>query len=77
MLRYVKEGALDLLALTLPSSLLESVRLVSKDDFLETHVTNRQPLPRAHRRNKLDSSSLASRAVARNLRLTDPQHSVS
>ncbi|KAG0328087.1 hypothetical protein BGZ99_006260 [Dissophora globulifera] len=34
MLKYVKEGALDLLALTLPSSLLESIRQVSEDDFL-------------------------------------------
>ncbi|KAF8931080.1 hypothetical protein BGZ58_007828 [Dissophora ornata] len=65
MLKYVKDGALDLLALTLPSSLLESIRQVSEDDFLSPQVSNRQPLPRARRQN---TSSLSSRAVARNHR---------
>ncbi|KAK3823000.1 MAG: hypothetical protein J3Q66DRAFT_385492 [Benniella sp.] len=65
MFRYVKEGALALM----PSSLLESIRLVSEDDFLSTHATNKQQRPPAHRRNK-DSRSLASRAVARGLRAT-------
>ncbi|KAF9983077.1 hypothetical protein BGZ65_002213 [Modicella reniformis] len=38
MFRYVKKGALDLLAMILPSSLLESIR----QDFLSTQATNKQ-----------------------------------
>ncbi|KAF9431442.1 hypothetical protein BGZ76_000297 [Entomortierella beljakovae] len=68
MLKYVKEGALDLLALTLPSSILESIRQVSEDDFLSTQMSNRQTLPRAKRRNNTQSSWTSSRAVAPNLR---------
>ncbi|KAF9430943.1 hypothetical protein BGZ94_001689 [Podila epigama] len=44
MLRYVKEGAIDFLASTLPQSLLESIRQVSEDDFLAPpHLSHRQP----------------------------------
>ncbi|KAF9345351.1 hypothetical protein BGX26_003250 [Mortierella sp. AD094] len=73
MLKYVKEGALDLLALTLPSSILESIRQVSEDDFLSSsQASNRQQLPRMRRRNNPSASWIASRAVAPNQRKTHP-----
>ncbi|GJJ75044.1 hypothetical protein EMPS_07402 [Entomortierella parvispora] len=59
MLRFVKEGALDLLAFTLPSSLLESIRQVSEDDFLATQLSHRQRQPRLR-----NSSSSSHRSVA-------------
>ncbi|KAF9110006.1 hypothetical protein BGX27_006885 [Mortierella sp. AM989] len=71
MLKYVREGALDLLALTLPSSILESIRQVSEDDFLTSHTSNKQQLPRMRRRNNPSSSWIASRAIAPNQRNTN------
>ncbi|KAG0238435.1 hypothetical protein B0O80DRAFT_427631 [Mortierella sp. GBAus27b] len=62
MLRYVKEGALDLVART--------IRLVSEDD----HVADKPRLPQARRCNK-DSSPFASRAVAPNFRVAHLHHS--
>lgn len=62
MLKYVKEGALDLLAFTLPSSLIESIRQVSDDDFLSPEWGHQQRQPRMRRHNTTSSSS--SRAVA-------------
>ncbi|KAG0203654.1 hypothetical protein BGX33_008980 [Mortierella sp. NVP41] len=62
MLKYVKEGALDLLAFTLPSSLIESIRQVSDDDFLSPEWGNQQRQPRLRRRHNPTSTS--SRAVA-------------
>ncbi|KAF9173130.1 hypothetical protein BGX21_003689 [Mortierella sp. AD011] len=71
MLKYVKDGALDLLALTLPSSILESIRQVSEDDFLSsTHSSSRQQLPPMSRRTNPSTSWIASRAVAPNQRKT-------
>ncbi|KAF9950094.1 hypothetical protein BGZ72_008171 [Mortierella alpina] len=63
MLKYVKEGALDLLALW-PSSLLESIRQVSEDDFLSPHLSHKQRQPRLRRRNSPNTGLFASRAVA-------------
>ncbi|KAH7041753.1 hypothetical protein BKA57DRAFT_496022 [Linnemannia elongata] len=63
MLKYVKEGALDLLAFTLPSSLIESIRQVSDDDFLSPEWGHQQRQPRMRRRHNTTSSS-SSRAVA-------------
>ncbi|KAG0308061.1 hypothetical protein BGZ98_009116 [Dissophora globulifera] len=68
MLKYVKEGALDLLALTLPSSLLESIRQVSEDDFLTPPVSNRQRRPRTGGRDSPLAGSLAARAISRSQR---------
>ncbi|KAG0000447.1 hypothetical protein BGZ80_006361, partial [Entomortierella chlamydospora] len=75
---YVKDGALDLLALTLPSSILESIRQVSEDDFLSsTHSSSRQQLPRMSRRTNPSASWIASRAVAPNQRKTHAADNVS
>ncbi|KAF9572378.1 hypothetical protein EC968_009952 [Mortierella alpina] len=63
MLKYVKEGALDLLALW-PSSLLESIRQVSEDDFLSPHLTHKQRQPRLRRRNHQSTGLFASKAIA-------------
>ncbi|OAQ32021.1 hypothetical protein K457DRAFT_153965 [Linnemannia elongata AG-77] len=63
MLKYVKEGALDLLAFTFPSSLIESIRQVSDDDFLSPEWGHQQRQPRMRRRHNTTSSS-SSRAVA-------------
>ncbi|KAG0200593.1 hypothetical protein BGX28_006389 [Mortierella sp. GBA30] len=68
MLKYVKEGAMDLLALTLPSSILESIRQVSEDDFLSPHLSHKQRQPRIRRRNNVNNGLFASRAIARNQR---------
>jgi hypothetical protein len=62
MLKFVKEGALDLLAFTLPSSLLESIRQVSEDDFLAPQLSHRQRQPRP--RNSSSNSSSSHRSVA-------------
>lgn len=62
MLKFVKEGALDLLAFTLPSSLLESIRQVSEDDFLAPQLSHRQRQPRPR---NTTSSSHRSVAAAR------------
>ncbi|KAF9901955.1 hypothetical protein EC991_005473, partial [Linnemannia zychae] len=64
MLKYVKEGALDLLAFTLPSSLIESIRQVSDDDFLSPEWGHQQRQPRMRRRHNPTSTSTSSRAVA-------------
>ncbi|KAF9958202.1 hypothetical protein BGZ70_009290 [Mortierella alpina] len=63
MLKYVKEGALDLLALW-PSSLLESIRQVSEDDFLSPHLSHKQRQPRLRRRNSPNTGLFASKAIA-------------
>ncbi|KAG0259609.1 hypothetical protein DFQ27_003965 [Actinomortierella ambigua] len=48
MLKFVKEGALDILALTLPSSLLESIRKISEEELLPpSPVSHKQRQPRA------------------------------
>ncbi|KAG0260372.1 hypothetical protein BGZ95_004475 [Linnemannia exigua] len=64
MLKYVKEGALDLLAFTLPSSLIESIRQVSDDDFLSPNWGHQQRQPRMRRRHNATGTSTSSRAVA-------------
>ncbi|KAG0372390.1 hypothetical protein BGX24_000313 [Mortierella sp. AD032] len=64
MLKYVKEGALDLLAFTLPSSLIESIRQVSDDDFLSPEWGHQQRQPRMRRRHNATGTSTSSRAVA-------------
>jgi len=65
MLKFVKEGALDLLAFTLPSSLLESIRQVSEDDFLAPQLSHRQRQPRPRTSTSSSSSSHRSVATAR------------
>ncbi|KAF9976493.1 hypothetical protein BGZ73_008497 [Actinomortierella ambigua] len=48
MLKFVKEGALDILALTLPASLLESIRQISEEELLPpSQVSHKQRQPRA------------------------------
>ncbi|KAK3846489.1 MAG: hypothetical protein J3R72DRAFT_433925 [Linnemannia gamsii] len=64
MLKYVKEGALDLLAFTLPSSLIESIRQVSDDDFLSPEWGHQQRQPRMRRRHNATVTTTSSRAVA-------------
>ncbi|KAF9934677.1 hypothetical protein FBU30_001001 [Linnemannia zychae] len=63
MLKYVKEGALDLLASTLPSSLIESIRQVSEDDFLSPEWPHQQRQPHMRRRRRQGTQS-SSKAVA-------------
>ncbi|KAF9391537.1 hypothetical protein CPB97_006257 [Podila verticillata] len=63
MLRYVKDGAMDFLASTLPQSLIESIRQVSEDDFLDHHVSHKQRQPR-RRRPVVDSRNSAKAVVA-------------
>ncbi|KAF9300561.1 hypothetical protein BGZ74_007740 [Mortierella antarctica] len=63
MLRYVKDGAIDFLASTLPQSLIESIRQVSEDDFLAHHVSHKQRQPR-RRRPVVDSRNSAKAVVA-------------
>ncbi|KAG0018026.1 hypothetical protein BGZ82_000558 [Podila clonocystis] len=63
MLRYVKDGALDFLASTLPQSLIESIRQVSEDDFLAHHVSHKQRQPR-RRRPFVDSRNSVKAVVA-------------
>ncbi|KAF9925901.1 hypothetical protein BGZ67_008403 [Mortierella alpina] len=76
MLKYVKEGALDLLALW-PSSLLESIRQVSEDDFLSPHLTHKQRQPRLRRRNHPNTGLFASKAIAPRQRNHPAQEHVS
>ncbi|KAG0332112.1 hypothetical protein BG004_001391 [Podila humilis] len=64
MLRYVKDGALDFLASTLPQSLIESIRQVSEDDFLAQQVSHKQRQPRRRRRPVVDSRNSAKAVVA-------------
>ncbi|KAG0241434.1 hypothetical protein BGW41_005892 [Actinomortierella wolfii] len=48
MLKFVKEGAIDILALTLPSSLLESIRQISEEELLPPpQLSHKQRQPRA------------------------------
>ncbi|KAF9318363.1 hypothetical protein BG003_011376 [Podila horticola] len=63
MLRYVKDGAMDFLASTLPQSLIESIRQVSEDDFLAHHVSHKQRQPRRPR-PVVDSRNSAKAVVA-------------
>ena len=69
MLKYVKEGALDLLASTLPS-FIESIKLVSDDDFLSPEWGNQQRQPRIRRRHNHSSSSRAVAPTQRHLLTT-------
>ncbi|KAG0077362.1 hypothetical protein BGZ93_000619 [Podila epicladia] len=70
MLRYVKDGAIDFLASTLPQSLIESIRQVSEDDFLAHHVSHKQRQPR-RRRPVVDSRNSAKAVVAGHRNLND------
>ncbi|KAG0048700.1 hypothetical protein BGZ83_006388 [Gryganskiella cystojenkinii] len=77
MLKFVKEGALDLLAFTLPSSLLESIRQVSEDDFLAPQHSHRQRQPRPRISSSSSASSHRTVAASRRLRPIDSQQSSS
>ncbi|KAI1306713.1 hypothetical protein EDD11_004689 [Mortierella claussenii] len=63
MLKYVKDGALELLASSLPASLLQSIRQVSEDDLFKSQVTHKQPLPRRQCHPTVTSATLAKAAT--------------